>query len=123
MPLRFVTRTLHAYLDYPVAAALMGLPFLLGLGESNPLALWLSVATGIAAFVLTLLTDHHLGLVRVLPYKLHLTVDLIVGLAFLAAPFVFGFTGLDSAFYLLNGAAVVAVISLSAPEEAEAASA
>ncbi|EDZ46573.1 conserved hypothetical protein [Rhodobacterales bacterium Y4I] len=123
MPLRFVTRTLHAYLDYPVAAALMGLPFLLGLGESNPLALWLSVATGIAAFVLTLLTDHHLGLVRVLPYKLHLTVDLIVGLAFLAAPFVFGFTGLDSVFYLLNGAAVVAVISLSAPEEAEAASA
>lgn len=123
MPLRFVTRTIHAYLDYPVAAALMGLPFLLGLGESNPLALWLSVATGAAALVLTVLTDHHLGLIRVLPYKLHLTVDLIVGITFLAAPFLFGFAGLDSAFYLLNGAAVVAVISLSAPEEAEAASA
>lgn len=123
MPLRFVTRTIHAYLDYPVAAALMGLPFLLGLGESNPLALWLSLATGIAALVLTVLTDHHLGLIRVLPYKLHLTVDLIVGITFLAAPFLFGFAGLDSAFYLLNGAAVVAVISLTAPEEAEAASA
>lgn len=123
MPLRFVTRTIHAYLDYPVAVALMGLPFLLGLGESNPLALWLSVATGIAALVLTVLTDHHLGLIRVLPYKLHLTVDLIVGITFLAAPFLFGFAGLDSAFYLLNGAAVVAVISLTAPEEAEAASA
>ncbi|UWQ79189.1 hypothetical protein K3725_18140 [Leisingera sp. S132] len=123
MPLRFVTRTIHAYLDYPVAIALMGLPFLLGLGESNPLALWLSVATGIAAFVLTVLTDHHLGLIRVLPYKLHLTVDLIVGLCFLAAPFLFGFAGLDAAFYWLNGAAVVAVISLSAPEGAEAASA
>ncbi|UWQ28677.1 hypothetical protein K3555_20605 [Leisingera sp. M527] len=123
MPLRFVTRTIHAYLDYPVAIALMGLPFLLGLGESNPLALWLSVATGIAAFVLTVLTDHHLGLIRVLPYKLHLTVDLIVGLTFLAAPFLFGFAGLDAAFYLLNGAAVLAVISLSAPEGAETASA
>ncbi|NVK12870.1 MAG: hypothetical protein HWE35_01705 [Rhodobacteraceae bacterium] len=123
MPFRFVTRTIHAYLDYPVAVALMGLPFLLGLGESNSLALWLSVATGIAAFVLTVLTDHHLGLIRVLPYKLHLTVDLIVGLTFLAAPFVFGFAGLDAVFYWLNGAAVVAVISLSAPEGAEAASA
>ncbi|WP_027256898.1 SPW repeat domain-containing protein [Leisingera aquimarina] len=123
MPLRFVTRTIHAYLDYPVAIALMGLPFLLGLGDSNPLALWLSVATGIAALVLTVLTDHHLGLIRVLPYRLHLTVDLIVGLTFLAAPFLFGFAGLDAAFYWLNGAAVVAVISLSAPEEAEAASA
>jgi len=123
MPLRFVTRTIHAYLDYPVAIALMGLPFLLGLGESNPLALWLSVVTGVAALVLTVLTDHHLGLIRVLPYKLHLAVDLIVGLSFLAAPFIFGFAGLDAAFYLLNGAAVVAVISLSAPEGAEAASA
>lgn len=123
MSLRFVTRTIHAYLDYPVAIALMGLPFLLGLGESNLLALWLSVVTGIAAFVLTVLTDHHLGLIRVLPYKLHLTVDLIVGLTFLAAPFVFGFAGLDAVFYWLNGAAVVAVISLSAPESAEAASA
>ncbi|MEW2912010.1 hypothetical protein [Leisingera sp. JC11] len=123
MPLRFVTRTIHAYLDYPVAIALMGLPFLLGLGESTPLALWLSVATGIAAFVLTVLTDHHLGLIRVLPYKLHLAVDLIVGLAFLAAPFLLGFAGLDAAFYWLNGAAVVAVISLSAPEQSEAASA
>ena len=123
MPLRFVTRTIHAYLDYPVAIALIGLPFLLGLGESNPLALWLSVVTGIAAFVLTVLTDHHLGLIRVLPYKLHLAVDLIVGLTFLAAPFLFGFAGLDAAFYLLNGAAVVAVISLSAPESAETASA
>ncbi|WP_291732917.1 hypothetical protein [Leisingera sp. F5] len=123
MPLRFVTRTVHAYLDYPVAIALMGLPFLLGLGQSNPLALWLSVATGIAAFVLTVLTDHHLGLIRVLPYKLHLAVDLIVGLTFLAAPFIFGFAGLDAAFYWLNGAAVVGVISLSAPEGAETASA
>ena len=117
MSARFVTRNIHAYLDYPVAIALMTLPFILGLGQSNPLALWLSVATGIAAFVLTVLTDHHLGLIRVLPYKLHLTVDLIVGLIFLAAPFVFGFAGLDAAFYWLNGAAVVAVISLSAPEQ------
>ncbi|MCI5098153.1 MAG: hypothetical protein MRY77_17715 [Rhodobacteraceae bacterium] len=116
MPIRFVTRTIHAYLDYPVALALMGLPFLLGLGASTPIALWLSVATGVAAFGLTVLTDHHLGLVRVLPYKFHLAVDLLVGLTFLAAPSLFGFSGLDAVFYWANGAAVVAVISLSAPE-------
>nr|WP_321250031.1 hypothetical protein [uncultured Ruegeria sp.] len=117
MSLRFVTRTVHAYLDYPVALALMILPFVLGLGQSNPIALWLSVTTGVAAFVLTALTDHHLGIWRVLPYKLHLTVDLIVGITFLLAPSLFGFTGLDAVFYWLNGAAVVVVISLSAPEQ------
>ncbi|MBO9453311.1 hypothetical protein J7426_23835 [Tropicibacter sp. R16_0] len=117
MSLRFVTRSIHAYLDYPVALALMGLPFLLGVGQSSPLALWLSVVTGLAALVLTVLTDHHLGVWRLLPYKFHLAVDLLVGLAFLFAPGLFGFTGLDALFYWVNGAAVVAVISLSAPEQ------
>ena len=117
MPLRFVTRTVHAYLDYPVAIALMVLPFVLRLGQSNPMALWLSVITGAAAFTLTVLTDHHLGIWRVLPYKFHLAVDLVVGIVFLLSPSLFGFSGIDALFYWANGAAVVLVISLSAPEQ------
>lgn len=111
MPLKFVTKSIHAYLDYPVALALIGLPFLLDLGATNPMAFWLSFVTGIAAFLLTVLTDHHLGLIRVVPYSVHMAVDLVVGLTFLAAPFLFGFTGLDAAFYWLNGAAVCLVIA------------
>ena len=118
MQLRFVTPNIHAWLDYPVAIALMGLPFVLGLGTSNPAALWLSVGTGVAAFILTLLTDHQFGVWRVLPYGLHQAVDLAVGLVFLAAPFGLGLTGLDAAYYWINGAAVVTVISLSTPRAA-----
>ena len=66
--MRFVTRTMHAYLDYPVALSLMALPFMLGLGMSNPLAKWLAVGTGVAALILTVFTDHELGVIRVLPY-------------------------------------------------------
>lgn len=115
--MRFVTKTIHAWLDYPVALALIALPFLLGLGTSHPLALAISPVVGVAALLLTVFTDHHLGLFRILPYRLHLAVDLAVGLLFLALPVVLGFNGLDAAFYLLNGAAVVAVISLSKPED------
>jgi hypothetical protein len=114
---RFITKSIHAYLDYPVAIALMVLPFLLGLGQSNPLALWLSVITGVAAFGLTVLTDHHLGLLRVLPYSLHLSVDFIVGVAFVFAPLVLGFVGLDFWFYMFNGLTVLAVVGLHKPEE------
>ena len=71
---------------------------------------------GVAAFLLTVFTDHHLGLVRVLPYRLHLAVDLAVGILFLIMPSVLGFSGLDAVFYWLNGAAVVVVIGLSKPE-------
>ena len=116
MDLRFVTKTIHAYLDYPVAIALMVLPFLLGLGSSSPLAFWLSIITGAAAFVLTLLTDHETGVIRVLPYNFHLAVDFLVGIAFVAAPFVLGFVGLDAWYYWANAAAVLTVVSLHKPE-------
>ena len=116
--MRFVTRTIHAYLDYPVALALIVLPFALGLGASDPAALYVSPVVGLAAFALTVLTDHELGLIPVLPYKLHLAVDLAVGILFLALPFALGFAGLDALYYWLNGAAVVTVIALSKPEPA-----
>ncbi|BCH32809.1 hypothetical protein MesoLjLc_47390 [Mesorhizobium sp. L-8-10] len=114
--MRFVTKTIHAWLDYPVAAALIALPFLLGLGASNSLALVVSPIVGVAALLLTVFTDHQFGLIRLLPYRLHLAVDLTVGLLFLALPSALGFSGLDAAYYYLNGVAVVTVVALSKPE-------
>lgn len=114
---RFITKTIHAYLDYPVALVLIVMPTILGLGESSLMAFWLSVVTGFAAFILTVLTDHHLGLIRVLPYKLHLGVDFLVGVVFVIAPFVLGFSGLDAAYYWVLGAGVLSVVSLHKPDE------
>ena len=112
MNIRFVTRQVHAYIDYPVAISLMAMPFLLNLGSSHPLAKWLSVATGVAALVLTLLTDHETGVFKVLPYWFHVAVDRMVGVTFVVAPFVLGFSGLDAGYYWANGAAVLAVTFL-----------
>lgn len=116
--MKFVTKQIHAYLDYPVAIALIGLPFLLGLGSSNPLAFQLSVITGVAALILTILTDHQLGVIQVIPYKTHLLVDFLVGVVFALAPFLFSFEGLDAYYYWLNGAAVLFVVSMHKPEVA-----
>ena len=111
MNFRFVTKTVHAYLDYPVALSLMITPFLLGIGRSNPVALWLSLATGVAALT---------GVIRVLSYWLHVAVDRIVGAVFVVALFVFGFEGLDALCDWANSAAVLLVtFVLNAPERAE----
>ena len=114
---RIISKTIHAYLDYPVAIGLMLMPSILNLGETHPYAYWLSVVTGIAAFILTLLTDHHLGVFRILSYKLHLTVDFAVGLVFLAAPLLFGFTGLDAIYYWVIAGTVLTVVSMHKPDD------
>jgi len=114
--MRFITKRIHAFLDYPVAILLIVLPFLLNLGASSPLAMQLSVITGVAALLLTIFTDHHLGLIPVLSYQFHLIVDLIVGVVFVAAPFLLGFEGLDSYYYWTIGATVLIVVSLHKPE-------
>ena len=72
----------------------------------------------IAAFILTLLTEHKLGVWRVLPHSLHLAVDALVGVVFVVAPFVLGFSGIDAMFYWANGAAVLLVVGLHKPEPA-----
>ena len=120
MSIRFVTKEIHAFLDYPVALGLMVMPFILGLGEVNPLAFWLSFATGVAALVLTLLTDHHLGVFRVLSYQLHLIVDFLVGVVFVLAPFILGLSGLEAAYYWVIGGTVLLVVGLHKSEQAVA---
>lgn len=113
---RFVTKKVHAFLDYPVAFSLVATPLLLGLGSAQPLALWLSLTVGAAAFLLTVFTNHQSGVFPVLPYRLHLSVDALVGIVFLAAPTVLGFTGADAWYYWVNGAAVMTVVGLHKPE-------
>lgn len=114
--MKFVTKKMHAFIDYPVAISLIILPFLLGLGESSEIALYASVITGVAALLLTLVTDHETGVLKLVSYKLHLIVDFAVGFTFLVLPFALDFHGLDFVYYLANGAAVLMVVGMHKEE-------
>lgn len=118
MTTRFITRKVHALIDYPIAAILIAAPIVLGIGASNPLARYLSIVVGVAALVLTLLTDHETGVIRVLPYEFHVLVDRLVGVTFLIAPFLLGFRGIDAIYYWVNAAAVIlATVVFAAPNQ------
>jgi hypothetical protein len=118
LPFRFITRSIHTYLiDYPVTVVLMVAPFLLKLGKSSPVGLWLSVVTRVTALLLQALTDHPTGLVRVIGYWLHLWVDRALGVVSITAPSAFHFTGPYSRYYWVLAAAVLLRTSvLNAPE-------
>lgn len=110
--MKFVTKKMHALIDYPVALALITLPFILGLGESHALAFYTSIITGVAALLLTLITDHQTGIVKLISYKSHLAVDFMVGLSFIILPLAFGFHGIDLVYYLANGLTILMVVGL-----------
>ena len=118
MSFRFITKSIHAYvIDYPFAIVLIAAPFVLKLGQSEPVAMWLSVVVGVAALLLPALTDHPTGLVRIIPYWLHLWVDRAVGVVFVIAPFAFKFAGLDAWYYWVLAAAVLVTTSVfNAPD-------
>src|ERR1700752_2601522 len=116
MSFRFITKSIHAYLiDYPVAIVLRAAPFVLKLGQSGPVAMWLSVVVGVAALLLAALTDPNNGLVRIIPYWPHLGVDRAVGVVFVVTPFAFKFAGLDA--WVLTAPVLLTTSVLNAPQK------
>jgi len=114
MKIRILTPRIHGLLDYAAAAGLIVFPFLLGF---SGLSLWLSVAGGTGLIAYSLLTDYAFGVASIVPYKAHLGLDLAAAAAFVAAPFLFGFTGLVMVYYFVMAAGVTAVVGLSQVEE------
>ena len=113
MSLRFITRPIHAYvIDYPIAIFLIVAPFVLHLGQNNAVAMWLSVVVGVAALLLAALTKHETGIVRIIPYAMHLWVDRAVGVVFLIAPIVFKFPRFDAWYYWILAVAVILTTSV-----------
>ncbi|MDI3561773.1 hypothetical protein [Bradyrhizobium sp. Arg816] len=118
MPFRFITNSIRTYLiDYPVAFVLMVAPFLLKLGKSSSVALWLSMVTRVTALLLPALTDHLTGLVWVISYWLHLWMDRALGVVSITATSAFHFTGLDAGYHWVLVVAVLQTTSvLNTPE-------
>jgi hypothetical protein len=86
---RPIDATLHGATDYTAGATLLTVfPHLVGI-EGTRAARQIRVAGAIHAGYSTI-TDYPLGVVKVLPYKTHLTLDALGALALAATPFVTG---------------------------------
>ena len=118
MKLRFISKTNHGIIDYSAAVALIVLPFILGIGKGNSLALWISVITGVAVVVASISTNYKYGLLRFVPFDLHLTIDTLVASAFVFIPTLLNFSGLDAIYYWLNGVIVFWVVIVTENKEA-----
>lgn len=111
--MRFINSTLHGMMDYAAALALIIAPFILGIAEQSALAHWVSVAAGVGLIVYSLITNYHWSLAKLIPFKVHLGMDLAAAVVFLLAPWIFGFEGTVKIYYIVMGLGVLAVVIFS----------
>lgn len=105
--MRFVPTSVHAAMDYPMAILTMASPWLFGFRRGG-METWVPVAVGGMALLTNAMTDHELGLKRMVPMRLHATLDVMNGAMLAASPWLFGFSKRTMLPHLILGVLDVA---------------
>jgi hypothetical protein len=89
--MRFIPSRVHGILDYVVGVLLIFAPRILGFQNGGPEDR-IPVILGIATLIYSLLTRYELGLIKVIPFRVHLTLDFLSGVFLAISPWMFGFS-------------------------------
>lgn len=88
--MRFLPTRVHGVIDYVYSLTLLASPWLLGYSRGGA-ETWVPVGLGVLGILYSVFTDYELGLIRLLPMRLHLMVDVAFGVFLTASPWLFGF--------------------------------
>jgi hypothetical protein len=106
---RLLPAWLHAVADYAVAAALI---IVAGSSGGSGKAVGAGVVIGVVVLAVSMLTRYPLGVIKVLPFKIHSAGDYLAAVLLLLSPFALSFNNSDTGltvFYVVAGLAVLAV--------------
>jgi len=82
--MRILSSAMHAQLDYVFIIIFVALAKFLGWGSTLS---WLLVGLACGVWIYSMLTHYELGLVGLIPLRVHLVIDVLSGLFLIAAPF------------------------------------
>src|SRR3954451_22619592 len=99
MSLRVIPTRVHGVIDYLTSGTLLTAPELFRLKDVPSAALTLRLM-GAKAAAYSLLTDHELGLVRLIPMPAHLALDAASGAFLASSPWLFGFAKNGTRYWL-----------------------
>lgn len=100
--MRIISTHTHGILDYITGVVLVAAPWLFGFARGGPETV-IPVVLGLGTLVYSMLTRYELGVFKVLPFRGHLTLDLISGVLLASSPWVFGFSDFVYLPHLLVG--------------------
>jgi hypothetical protein len=88
----FLPVQLHGILDYLVGALLIASPWLFGFSEDrNAAALFIPIILGSLEIIMSIFTRYPMGIFKIVPMQLHLTLDVFAGFILAVLPFLYGF--------------------------------
>ena len=113
-----ITRVQHGFTDYSYIPLVASAPRLVGFSH-NKTATTLCYVLSSTILASSLVTRAEWGAFKVMPYKAHLVLDVVGGLAGLSAPWLFGFAKNRRARNTFLAAGVFGLLAglLSKPEE------
>lgn len=116
--MKFLDPRTHGYLDYAAVALLALAPTLLGFAGVAATICYVVAAMQLG---MSLLTAYPLGAAKVIPFPIHGAIELVVAIALVAAPWLFGFSTVDAArnFFIVSGLGLVGVYLVTNYKAAE----
>ena len=90
--MKFITRKGHSVLDYLVSLVLVIAPLLTG-ADRHSAKVSVPVVLGTLTILISIFTNYEGGLIKLIPFRIHLTIDVFQALMLGFSPWVFGITG------------------------------
>ena len=110
---RLVPWVVHSAVEYVAAVLLVLAPFLFGFDSET--AQWTSIALGVVVLLVAVISRSPLGVTKSLPVSAHATLDYVLAVVLVLAPFLLGFADDTPAvtFFVLLGLAHAALSLLT----------
>ncbi|HEX8548677.1 MAG TPA: SPW repeat protein [Cytophagaceae bacterium] len=100
--MKILSTRIHGVMDYFMGIILIASPWLFGFATGGA-EMVIPIVLGVGALLYSIFTDYELGLVRSIPMRTHLMLDVVSGIFLAASPWLFGFSDVVSTPHLVLG--------------------
>ncbi|MDB5231921.1 MAG: hypothetical protein JWN76_2726 [Chitinophagaceae bacterium] len=112
--MKVINTKIHGVLDYLYAFIIIAVPFVVEFRDNEP-ASYTCYTIGTIVLISSICTQYELGLIKVIPMRIHLILDVLAGIFVLASPWIFGFADRVYLPHVILGLTDLVVVSLSQP--------
>ena len=95
--MKVINSMVHGFIDYMTGMFLLVTPYIFGFAEAEGAAVIAPRIIGLMIIGQSLFTRYELGIVKAIPFSMHLMLDYGIAALTLLSPWLFGFADLENA--------------------------